>query len=90
MTVDSSTALVAGALLRRMLAVPGRPNSRSARWEDDALRWVVAGCKPISGSLKIRHLVSLRRRWNRTGLYLGFGNRHARALEWAINEARHG
>lgn len=80
----------AQVLLQRMIRIPGRPASRHAFQEERALRWVLSGCHPIPDYVKIRHLVSLRRRWHRTGSYLGWGNRYTRALEWAIVEARHG
>ena len=78
------------ALLQRMIALPGRPQTRHAMQEELAIRWVLSGVPPVSTRAQIHHLRALRRRFNRTGMLLGWKNRYTLAIAWALREANHG
>lgn len=78
------------ALLQRMIAMPGRPQTRHAMQEELAIRWVLAGVPQVSTRAKTHHLRALRRRFNRTGMVLGWRNRYTLAVAWALREANYG
>ncbi len=77
------------ALLQRMIAMPGRPQTRHAMQEELAIRWVLAGVPEVSTRARIAHLKALRRRFNRTGNVLGWRNRYTLVIAWALREANH-
>lgn len=83
----AEAATVARALLHRMLHTPGRPQTRSAAAEDEAMRWVLqwTGEHPPPGRPRdrARHQLALLRRYHRTTDRFGNGNRYSQALLWA-------
>ena len=87
---SAEAARGARALLQRMVSLHGTPRTRNAAQEELAIRWVLAGTPPVSTRAEISHLRALRRRWNRTGLLLGWRNRYTLALLWALREAIRG